>query len=70
MFETVTLGGQQTRVAGHDGTMRGGMVASLMTLPGGLVVAVTANTSYADTFAIAEKIAQAFSEQGSSPAVK
>lgn len=69
-LETVTLGGQQTRVAGHDGTMRGGMVASLMTFPDGLVVAVTANTSYADTFAIGEKIAQAFAEQEKRPAGK
>lgn len=69
-LETVTLAGQQTRVAGHDGTMRGGMVASLMTLPGGLVVAVTSNTSYANTFAIGERIAQAFAEPGSSPPAK
>ena len=40
------------------------MVGSLMTLPDrGIVVAVVSNTSYADTFALASKIAQAFVEQ-------
>ena len=69
-LEAVTLAGQQMRVAGHDGTMRGGTVASLMTFPDGLVVAVTSNTSFADTFAVGEKVAQAFVDQGKSPAVK
>ena len=37
------------------------MVASLMTLPhDGIVLAVVSNISYADTFAVALKIAQAF----------
>jgi hypothetical protein len=31
----------------------------------GIVVAVTSNTSYADTFALASKIAEAFTRQGS-----
>ena len=45
------------------------MAVSLMTFPGeGIVVAVTSNTSYADTFALGLKIAQAFAEPGSSPA--
>jgi hypothetical protein len=56
-------------VVGHDGESLGGMVTSLMTFPErGLVVAVTSNISYADTFALALKIAQAFAEQGRSPA--
>ncbi len=56
-------------MAGHDGESLGGMVASLMTVPEhGIVVSVTSNTSYADTFAVALKIAQAFAEQGRSPA--
>ncbi len=60
-LETVTLAGQQTRVVGHDGNSLGGMVASLMTFPEhGIVVSVMSNTSYADTFAIAVKIAEAF----------
>ena len=49
--KTVTLAGKQTRVIGHDGDSLGGMVASLMTVPShGIVVAVTSNISYADTF--------------------
>jgi CubicO group peptidase (beta-lactamase class C family) len=68
-LESVTLAGEQTRVVGHDGESLGGMVTSLMTFPErGLVVAVTSNISYADTFALALKIAQAFAEQGRSPA--
>ena len=64
-FETATISGQQTRVVGHDGELLGGTTASLMTFPErrpGIVVAVLANTSYADTFAVGTKIAQAFTE--------
>jgi CubicO group peptidase (beta-lactamase class C family) len=68
-LETVALGGEQTRAAGHDGETLGGPVASLMTFPGhGIVVAVTSNISYADTPAVALKIAQAFAGEGKSPA--
>jgi len=60
-LETVTLAGEQTRVVGHDGDSLGGMVASFMTFAEhGLVVSVISNISYADTFAVAVKIAQAF----------
>ena len=60
-LETVTLAGKQTRTVGHDGESLGGMVASLMTFPEhGIVVCVTSNISYADTFAVALEIAQAF----------
>ncbi|MFN0106628.1 MAG: serine hydrolase domain-containing protein [Bryobacteraceae bacterium] len=70
-IETVTLMGKQTRVIGHDGDSLGGMVASLMTFPEyGIVVAVTSNISYADTFSLAVKIAEAFVEQGGRPALK
>jgi len=63
-LETATLAGEQTRVVGHDGDSLGGMVASFMTFPKyGLVVSVISNTSYADTFAVAVDIAQAFAEQ-------
>ena len=63
-IETVALAGEQTRWVGHDGMVLGGMVASLMTFPErGLVVSVTANTSYADTESLALKIAQAFAER-------
>ena len=70
-LETVTLAGQQTRTAGHDGDVLGGRVASLLTFPDhGLVVAVVTNISYADTFALAVKIAEAFAEQQKSPGRK
>jgi CubicO group peptidase (beta-lactamase class C family) len=60
-LETVTFVGEQTRVVGHDGDVLGGKVASLLILrERGLVVAVTSNTSYADTFTLGLKIAEAF----------
>jgi serine beta-lactamase-like protein LACTB len=70
-LETVTLSGAQTRAVGHDGDVLGGTVGSLMTFrEHGLVVAVISNTSYADTPAVALKIAQAFDEHSKSPARK
>jgi serine beta-lactamase-like protein LACTB, mitochondrial len=70
-LETVALAGEQTRLVGHDGDSLGGMVASLMTFPEhGIVVSVTSNISYADTFGVALRIAQAFAEQARSPARK
>jgi CubicO group peptidase (beta-lactamase class C family) len=70
-LETVTLAGEQTRVVGHDGETLGGMVASFMIFrERGIVVAVMSNISYADTFALAVKIAEAFAEQDGSPARK
>ena len=62
--ETVSLAGQPTRMAGH-GTKADfiGTTAYLMTFPErGIVVAVTANTSFADTKSVALKIAEAFDE--------
>jgi CubicO group peptidase (beta-lactamase class C family) len=60
-LETVAVSGEQKRLVGHDGTVMGGMLASLMTYPEhGIVVSVTSNTSYADTFSLALSIAQAF----------
>lgn len=62
-LETVTLNGVETRVVGHDGDSLGGMVASLLTFPEhGLVVAVTSNISYAKTFDLAVRVAEAFVE--------
>ena len=59
--EDVSLAGSPTRATGHDGESLGGMTASLMTLPEhGLVVAVTSNISYANTFALAANIANSF----------
>ena len=70
-LETVTLAGKQTRVVGHDGDSLGGMVASFMTFPEhGIVVSVTSNISYADTFSLGVKIAEAFAGQRRSPAGK
>lgn len=70
-LETVAFAGEQTRAAGHDGESLGGMVASLLTFPEhGIVVSVTSNISYADTFAVALNIAQAFAEPGRTPAHK
>jgi CubicO group peptidase (beta-lactamase class C family) len=70
-LETVTLAGEPTRVVGHDGETLGGTVASLLTSPQhGIFVSVTSNLSYADTPAVALKIAQAFAEQRKSPARK
>jgi serine beta-lactamase-like protein LACTB len=61
--ETVTLPGGQTRSVGHDGDVLGGIVGSLITFrERGLVIAVISNTSYADTPAVALRIAGAFVE--------
>ena len=69
-LETVDLADAQTRSVGHDGEWMGGMVASFLTFPEqGIVVAVTSNTAWADTFSIAVRIAQAFAE-GTGPARK
>jgi len=69
-LESVTLLGDQTSV-GHDGEVLGGMVASLMTFrERGIVVAVTSNISYAETFSLALNITQSFAERGKSPAPK
>ena len=65
-LETAALAGEQTRMAGHDGDILGGTVASFMTFPGGLVVAVTSNISYADTYAVGLKIAEAFAPETNS----
>ncbi|MGB2714752.1 MAG: serine hydrolase domain-containing protein [Vicinamibacterales bacterium] len=70
-LETVTLAGEQTHVAGHDGESLGGMVASLLAVrERGIVVAVTSNISYADTSSLASKIAEAFAKPASTPARK
>jgi hypothetical protein len=51
-------------MVGHDGALRGGRVASLMTFrERGIAVTVLANTSFADTSALALKVAGAFAEQ-------
>ncbi len=66
-LDTVDLAGERTRVAGHDGTSLGGRVASVLIVrERGIVVAVTSNISYADTPALALKIAEAFIAAGRS----
>jgi serine beta-lactamase-like protein LACTB len=65
-LETVTLGGKPTPVVGHDGEILAGPVASLMVVRDRkLVVAVISNTSYADTPALALKVAEAFAQPAS-----
>ena len=64
-LETVTLAGESTQSAGHDGELRGHRVMSLLTFrEAGIVVAVMANISNADTSALAREVAEAFSEHG------
>ena len=69
-LETHPLAGQPTRMAGHGSKEDFiGATTYLMTFPErGLVVAVMANISFADTKSIALKIAQGFAEQGRSRA--
>ena len=70
-LETVTLAGKPTRTIGHDGEMFGGTLASLLTFPEhGIVVSLTTNVSYADTFAVGVKVAEAFAAPGRGPAPK
>lgn len=67
-LETANLSGEQTVVIGHNGESMGGRVASLMSFPKqGIVVAVTSNISYAETFALGTKIAQAFVQPAQGP---
>ena len=62
-LETATVNGQQVQVVGHDGDVLGGQAASLLILrEHGIVVAVTANISYADTYSLALKVAEAFTQ--------
>jgi CubicO group peptidase (beta-lactamase class C family) len=69
-LETLSLAGQPTRMAGHGSKEEFiGGTTYLMTFPErGIVVAVMSNISFADTKSIALNIAQAFAEQGRSPA--
>ena len=67
-LETVSLRGQQTPMVGHNGEVLGGIAMSLMTFRDpGMVVAVMANTSYADTPALTLKIAETFAEHRKNP---
>ena len=67
-LETVTLAGEEARIAGHDGDSLGGKVASLLTFhERGIVVALASNISYADTFGLGVRIAEAFAAETGSP---
>jgi CubicO group peptidase (beta-lactamase class C family) len=69
-LETASLSGARTTTVGHDGTIMGGVAASLLTFrEHGIVVAVISNTSYADTFAVGVKVAEVFAGR-KSPARK
>jgi CubicO group peptidase (beta-lactamase class C family) len=71
-IETVQLAGEPTLMAGH-GTKADfiGTTAYLMTFPErGIVVAAMTNTAFADTKAIALRIAELFAQQGKTPAGK
>jgi CubicO group peptidase (beta-lactamase class C family) len=71
-IETLPLGGQPARMAGH-GTKADFIGGStyLMTFPErGIVVAVMSNTAFADARSIALKIAEVFAAQGKSSAAK
>jgi serine beta-lactamase-like protein LACTB len=69
MVEEVTLAGEPARMVHHASRSLKGGTTSFMTFPArGLVVAVTANIANAITRDIALNIAQAFAEQGTSPA--
>lgn len=71
MLETVPLAGEPTRMASHASRTLLGGSTSFMTFPErGIVVALTSNTSFADTRSIGLKIAQAFAEQKTRPARK
>lgn len=60
---TVTLAGEPTQTAGHDGELLGRRVVSFMMFrETGIIVAVMANVSYADTPALALKVAEAFAQ--------
>jgi serine beta-lactamase-like protein LACTB, mitochondrial len=62
-LDTVTLAGEPTQAAGHDGELLGRRVVSLMMFrEAGIVVAVMSNISYADTSALALKVAEAFAQ--------
>lgn len=70
-LETATIAGKQTRLTGHDGTLRGGTVSSFIAIPEhGLAVAVISNTAFADVYSIALKIAEPFVQQAMRPASK
>ncbi|HEX6976589.1 MAG TPA: serine hydrolase domain-containing protein, partial [Vicinamibacterales bacterium] len=68
-LETVSIGGHDTRWVGHDGTLLGGPAAVLITFPDrGMAISLISNTSYAGVEPLAVSVAQAFAEDGRTPA--
>jgi serine beta-lactamase-like protein LACTB, mitochondrial len=68
MLETIPLAGQPTRMASHASRSLLGAGVSFLTFPDrGIVVAVTTNTSYANTRSIALSLAQTFAEAEARP---
>jgi CubicO group peptidase (beta-lactamase class C family) len=62
-LHTVTLAGEPTQAAGIDGALQDQRVGSLMMFrEAGIVAAVMSNISYADTPALALKVAEAFAQ--------
>ena len=62
-LESATVNGRSMQIVGHDGNLLGGQTSSLLILrERGIVVAVTANISYADTYSLALKVAEAFAQ--------
>jgi serine beta-lactamase-like protein LACTB, mitochondrial len=70
-LETVSIAGAPAKMVGHDTEVTLGASASLAMFPErGIVVSVMTNTTFADTSAIAVRIAQVFAEQRNTPAHK
>lgn len=61
-LETVTLAGAPAQAAGHDGELLGRRMVSMMMFRETGIVAVMSNISYADTSALALKVAEAFAQ--------
>jgi serine beta-lactamase-like protein LACTB, mitochondrial len=60
-IDAATIGGQPAQWVGHEGDVLGGNAGAVITLRDHrVVVAVLSNTSYAETAALAVKIAEAF----------
>lgn len=67
-IETASIGGRDARVLGHDGDVLGGQAVSFVTVPDrGLVVAVLSNTSYADAYGVAVRVADIFAMPDDDP---
>lgn len=63
MLDTVELGGEKTRIAGHSSRTLEGAATSFWTFPDrGIVVAVSTNMSFADMKSVALALANAFAK--------